>query len=573
LSADATKDSTASLNGGRSSLLDIVSQGWRPYFLLTLLCAIVFLPGISSIPPTDRDESRFMQATKQMLESGDWIHIRFQDVPRNKKPIGIYWLQAATVKIAGQSLTTAWPYRLPSVLAAWLAVLATFASGRYLFGSKAGLISATVLATSFIVIVEAHIAKTDAALLAATTVAMTMLARCYITRDGSRPFLAALLFWLALGGGFLLKGPVILLVAFATIAALGIADRDVRWLKGLHAAWGIPVMLLVVLPWLIAVSGGTQSSFIADSVRQDLLPKLIGGQESHGAPPGMYLLTTLLTAWPWSLLAPFVLIAAWRARRVAAIRFHLAWLIPSWIVFEVVPTKLPHYTMPLYPALALLTGWALNDPGIRSDIASWLRSLMGLSYRMLWGGLAFALAAGVLYASTTYGDGSIIGAALAAAVVVITAFLVMIAVGRLPVAGTWIGFAMASVLFTVSLTSQVLPRLRQLAVSPRVAELVRQQSQEPVALAGFHEPSAVFLLGTETRLTDGIGAAAYALAHPGTRIVVSTEFENAVRVAISEAGRSLRSHGEIDGYNYSRGRWLHLTVFSVDEKPPGETAP
>ena len=75
-------------------------EGWRAYALLTLLSLALYLPGLATLPPTDRDESRFVQASRQMLESDNYLLIRFQDEPRNKKPAGIYWLQAASVNLA-----------------------------------------------------------------------------------------------------------------------------------------------------------------------------------------------------------------------------------------------------------------------------------------------------------------------------------------------------------------------------------------------------------------------------------------------------------------------------------------
>src|SRR5205823_8477385 len=107
------------------------SAGWlrgvRPYLLLAGLCLLLYLPGIAAIPPLDRDEARFAQATRQMLETGDFLRIRFQDEARNKKPAGIHWLQAAAVSAFSQPASTAiWPYRLPSLLGAIAAVLAIF---------------------------------------------------------------------------------------------------------------------------------------------------------------------------------------------------------------------------------------------------------------------------------------------------------------------------------------------------------------------------------------------------------------------------------------------------------------
>src|SRR5437660_6024345 len=108
--------------------------GWRPYALLTAVCLFLYLPGIASIPPLDRDEARFAQATRQMLETGDFLRIRFQDEERNRKPAGIYWLQAAAVTAFSTPEATAiWPYRVPSLLGALAAVMSTFALGTMLF--------------------------------------------------------------------------------------------------------------------------------------------------------------------------------------------------------------------------------------------------------------------------------------------------------------------------------------------------------------------------------------------------------------------------------------------------------
>ena len=84
----------------------------KQYLGLILLCLVLYLPGLTTLPPVDRDEARFVQATRQMLESQDFVLIRFQNKPRHKKPIGIYWLQAAAVKMTGSSQANhVWPYR------------------------------------------------------------------------------------------------------------------------------------------------------------------------------------------------------------------------------------------------------------------------------------------------------------------------------------------------------------------------------------------------------------------------------------------------------------------------------
>ena len=88
---------------GLARVVDVaVGSHARAVTLLVLVGLLFFLPGFFNIPPVDRDEARFAQATKQMVESGDFVDIRFQDEVRYKKPVGIYWLQAAVVETASK---------------------------------------------------------------------------------------------------------------------------------------------------------------------------------------------------------------------------------------------------------------------------------------------------------------------------------------------------------------------------------------------------------------------------------------------------------------------------------------
>lgn len=148
----------------------------HPRLALLLLCLALWLPGFLTLPATDRDEARFAQASRQMVETGDYLRIRFGQEERNKKPAGIHWLQAAAVHAAEATglgdRSQIWPYRVPSLLGALAAVLATFQLGRALVGRRAALLGAAMLAASLVLVGEAHIAKTDAVLLATVTAAM-----------------------------------------------------------------------------------------------------------------------------------------------------------------------------------------------------------------------------------------------------------------------------------------------------------------------------------------------------------------------------------------------------------------
>src|SRR5476651_484621 len=192
----------------------------RSAALLLALSLVSFLPGFFQVPPVDRDEARFAQATKQMLERGEYVDIRFQDEVRYKKPVGIYWLQAAAVK-AGEALglpharTTIWLYRLPSLAGAIGAVLLTYWAALAFVTRRAALLAALMMASSILLGVEARLAKSDAMLLATVVAAMGVLARLYLPEqrapDASINWTVPAILWTALAGGVLLKGPLILM--------------------------------------------------------------------------------------------------------------------------------------------------------------------------------------------------------------------------------------------------------------------------------------------------------------------------------------------------------------------------
>ena len=273
--------------------------------LLSLFCLAIYLPGIADLPPFDRDESRFAQASKQMLETGDYIDIRFQDHPRYKKPVGIYWLQAAAVSIfAKGDLNALWAYRLPSLLSAWIGVLFVFFFGEKFFCRRTGALAGLLLASSILLTTEAHLAKTDAALLLCTVLTQGSLGIIYLQKE-KKVVGYSLMFWLGLATGILIKGPVLPAVSGLTIAVLFIMDRNLTWLKQINFLLGIPLLCIIVLPWLTAIYYLTDGAFYKAAVSGDMLAKVARGQESHGAYPGYYLLLATATLFPASLFMYF----------------------------------------------------------------------------------------------------------------------------------------------------------------------------------------------------------------------------------------------------------------------------
>lgn len=544
--------------------LDRFIAGWRGPALAAFVALLAGLPVLLLLPPLDRDESRYAQATSQMLETGDYVDIRFQDDPRWKKPVGIYWMQAAAVaatsRVENRDIA---PYRIPSILGAMLAAAAVAWAGSAMFGQRAGFLAGAMMGASFLLSTEAGIAKTDAMLCAAVTLAMAGLARIYLAiRAGEGPRRAwKLAFWLGLGLSILVKGPIGLIVIAPAIITLSVWDRDFTWLKRLGWGWGLPLVALLVGPWAIAVTIITDGAFWREAIVGDLAPKVAGGDEGHGIAPGFYLLIAPLLLFPATLLLPAALSTGWHRRAEPGIRFLICWLVPAWVIFELTPTKLAHYTLPTFGALALLSAAALTTP-------------IGKVSRLLGAGLTIAtgllLAAVVVYGLTEFGRSTaqtwatitIVFAVLAA---LIGAFLLL---HRAAVTALVVSVALGVVAHGT--LAGTLRQLRPLSIAPQLQKALEQtnlypneERPGPVSIVGFHEPSFVFLTGRNTDLTDAEGAAR-ALAEGRPAIVEAREVD-AFRAASARLGVTGRAVARVRGHNYSKGDDVSLTIYA----PPG----
>src|SRR6185369_5911896 len=200
-----------------------------------------------------------------------------------------------------------WLYRVPSLIGAIGAVLLTYWTALAFLTRRGAILAALILCSSILLGVEARLAKTDAMMLLTVVAAMGALARVYLPWQRGEdpehpPWSWPAIFWTALAGGILLKGPFPFMIAGLTIATLAILDRSASWLWRLRPVWGLTWMLVLVLPWFIAIFWRAGDAFFVDSIGGDMLSKL-AAQESHGAPPGVYLLLFWATFWPGAPLA------------------------------------------------------------------------------------------------------------------------------------------------------------------------------------------------------------------------------------------------------------------------------
>ncbi|MEL7112073.1 MAG: glycosyltransferase family 39 protein [Pseudomonadota bacterium] len=435
------------------NMLDRFSSGWKAWLILFLVTFTAAAPGVFNIPALDRDEARFAQASKQYIETGDYLIIRYQDEFRNKKPAGIHWLQSGSTQLLGdEDKLEIWTYRVPSWIGVGLATLATFWCGLVFLSRPAAFIGALLFGATLLITSEGHISKTDGVLIFLTTWGIGALAYLYMGR-AENPKRMAIVFWFAMGAGLLIKGPVTPMVAAyagfgAWIWAKAAEGKGGDWWRPLLWWPGPALAAAMFLPWLIAIQFATDGTFLEGAVGKDLKDKFAGASEGHAGwplyhlshipvwffPAVLVLIPGITLAWKhlrgsseiarkrgtdalfvviaigaltafatWvlpgelgngapSAYAAFILIgfwwlsarSEWQQRWVSdspaaitdetkAVRFLVAWAALTTIFFELMPTRLSHYIMPAYPAMALLCGWAAEKmlAGARLPVSRW----------------------------------------------------------------------------------------------------------------------------------------------------------------------------------------------------------
>ena len=382
----------------------------RRLLAVTLLAAAgLYLLGNGTVSLWDRDEPRYAQTSRQMLQSGDWVVPRFLDRVRTAKPVFIYWCQASAMRVFGDNTFAA---RLPSAVAMVLTLGVVAGAVWRHADPRRAVWTAFILGTSALAVMSAKMSTTDAVLLLWITIAQVCLYAMW-RGHATWPVVVTLAFAVGLAG--LTKGPVVLGVMGMTLLALGAFRGIEAWIGrrrerqsrrafepvmatagvgddrgnpslALHrgngegdtsvaptlpndtrsrskANWPVAVVkfLVAVLivaavvgPWLYLVHR-RETSFLGTSVSHDVFSRIAKPLEGHRGPPGYHLALVFATFLPWSLLLPMAVVSGWKHRHVPQVRFALAAVLGPWLMFEIVQTKLPHYLLPVFPALAFLT--------------------------------------------------------------------------------------------------------------------------------------------------------------------------------------------------------------------------
>jgi 4-amino-4-deoxy-L-arabinose transferase-like glycosyltransferase len=502
-----------------------------------------------------------------MAERGAWIVPTFNGDYRFDKPILIYWLMRATYAVAGRDEFGA---RLPSILSGLALVLLTAWAGRRWLGGSCGAGAAAALATCLQFFIHGRLALADMLMVACVTLAQIALGELLLAgedRPGRPERGWRWTLWLALGLGFLAKGPIAWAVPLLGLLLLrgALWRRPLPW-RRLGVGWGAGVMLILIAAWGVPALIATEGQFFKIGVGKHVVERGLEGFNDRGYSPFFYLGSAPLSLFPWVVALPLAILAV-RRRRDARVAWLASWAIAPYLIFSFYSTQLPHYVLPGFPALFLLMAAGWEQPAgfwhrVAGTLAWALVALVtGLAVAIglksgpavvdalrpsLWGACA-ALGGLALFAAGLLGRR---GWRLAAPALVLV------------IAGA---HGMGNGLRAVHLTSRVADHGRELPAETRFVGL------------GFAEPSLVYYSHRRWKFTADAAAVADLAKTPGPLMVVALAreidparfWQAPARQRWSEPdGPGFHPPGAdwtkttLVGFNVGRTRWQELTVWT-----------
>ncbi len=387
-----------------SSLSDSTCRkhGW---WMLLVLTAVLYLPGLGTLPLMDRDEPRFAHATVEMMQRGAWVIPYFNSDPkvsdatrieqmragkgamevgyRFDKPPLTYWWMRLHYTLFGVNEFAA---RLHSVIAVWLVALVTFGLASRLAGGRAGLVAGLAWLTTLQVIVHGRLCVADMPMVFFVTLACRAIVECLVLADqdsalSTKHSALPAPYWpwtlhLSLGLGFLAKGPIALLVPALALLLMRFAfwRKPLPW-RRLKLWPGLLLALAIIAAWGIPALVETQGLYWKVGMQEHVVERGAKALNGRFPVPGYYLAMAFLSLFPWIALLPWV----WsRVRETwdTSKAFLVSWLAAPYLIFTFYATQLPHYVMPGFPAAMVLLAICAPELGTLSKFQSRWRSVV-----------------------------------------------------------------------------------------------------------------------------------------------------------------------------------------------------
>jgi 4-amino-4-deoxy-L-arabinose transferase-like glycosyltransferase len=366
------------------------SRLFRRFELIVLLIASVIFIGCIISPPSLMDDVDASQASisRTMLETGDWVTPHLDGVKYMEKPPLKYWIIAVFFKLFGvHDYIARLPIAITTVLLCWL----TFRMGLWAFGTRAGFYTGLVLSTCIGLFLFTRVLIADVQLTFTITLAIWSFVRA-LDPDEPRPRLWGLLFWASIGTGLLLKGLIGALFPLASAFLFLSFTKQLlvreTW-RRLAPFWGILVLFVIAAPWHILAtlrnppyfyaslySGpGNYHGFFWFYFFNEHILRFLNRRfpNDYDTVPRLYFwLFHLLWLFPWSAYFPALLRLNYRAMdRGSRTRLMALCWIGFLMAFFTFSTTQEYYSMPAYPAMALLLGCAMASAN--AGATAWLK--------------------------------------------------------------------------------------------------------------------------------------------------------------------------------------------------------
>jgi 4-amino-4-deoxy-L-arabinose transferase-like glycosyltransferase len=347
--------------------------------LLAALSSVLFFTRLGGLALTEPDETFYAQTAKEMLAADDWVTPRIFGKPQFEKPVLYYWLVMASYTAFGISEFSA---RFPSAVFSIFGVFGVFLLGKLLYSRLTGFLSAVVIATSIIYIVVGKACVTD------TVLTVFILYTFYFFMagwsSGKRLYYYAASASAALA--VLTKGPIGLFIAGAVVLLYLAFTGEIRFIFKKVPIFKILLFFLAIaLPWYVLAYWANGNIFIDEFFGFHNITRFTQPEHKIGDTPFFYLPVAIGGIFPWSVFFPF---AAWcmykknkdapgsLGESKAAIKapkvFLAAWFLLVLLFFSISRTKLVTYILPLFPAMALITGrfWEKAITGYEKGISA-----------------------------------------------------------------------------------------------------------------------------------------------------------------------------------------------------------
>jgi len=321
--------------------------------LVAVTSLVIFLAGSGKVALSDPDESRYALVGWNMLRTGDWLTPQLYHEPYFDKPPLYFWLTALSFKLLG---TTEFAARLVPAVGAMLVVVACYLLALELYGSNCALLAGVALLTTATTLVVSKFLRMDVYLVLWISLTLLAFVKGYKAEGSSRWFLVM---YVAAALAMLTKGPVGVLIPFATIGIFLALNGQLSKVLDMKVIAGLAILIVIGCPWFIYMAV-EHEQFLRKFFWEQHVQRWAAGKFGHRDNPLMYLAFLIVGFLPWTpLLLPAIVYAAregFGVKRAWQERFLLIWAGFVVVFFSLGKTKMVNYVLPAFVPLAVLLG-------------------------------------------------------------------------------------------------------------------------------------------------------------------------------------------------------------------------